>query len=117
MSYALLTGSDPAPDSVIELIVATPGRPFWLSFMARFAYSASPADRLAVPAPPCWAACCAISWAFLMLSINPIQPSPLPRTRFAATLSEPLWDTLLIREVGGEARKRTGRRDPWMQPS
>jgi hypothetical protein len=29
---------------VIELIVAVPGRPFWFSFIARLAYSTSPAE-------------------------------------------------------------------------
>src|SRR4051812_33521180 len=75
MSYALLTGSDPAADSVIESTLPTPGRPLWFSFIARFAYSTSPAAGLMFPCPPC-AACCAISCAFLMLSIRPIW-SPL----------------------------------------
>src|SRR4029079_518299 len=94
MSYALLTGSEPAPDSVIELIVAVPGSPFWFSFIARLAYSTSPAEGFAVLAPP-WAACWAISWAFLMLSINPIWTLLLPEVCGGCrTLSELLSDTV-----------------------
>src|SRR5262245_48743584 len=108
MSYALLTGSEPSPDSLIELIVATPGSPLWSSFIARFAYSTSPADGLIAPAPPCCIACWAASCDFLMLSINPIwTSSPRGECVGARTLSGHLSGTLAGLDRGSTRRSQT----------
>src|SRR5262245_40760464 len=57
-------------------MVATPGRPLWAILLAVCAYSMSAASGIAAapPIPPAfWAACWAISCAFLMSSIIPIE--------------------------------------------